>query len=315
MYDLKNTKMIIYKITNKVNGKCYIGQTTRTFEQRYDTKGEGVERVYNYHKNLKDKGRHHNEHFLRAIEKYGFDSFTVEILEVCKTKNKLNNREKFYIDKYKSSNPNYGYNKTKGGEGVVHTREVKMKKANTRRANILNRTTTLFEEFGKEEVEIELNKKKFSNLKLYSRKILLVMLCFQSVGKNEIDLKELKYVSKIENSYKRLIEILKKLKEQGVVDFTIEEETIVFKIMNDVQLNSDYNIHIKTKHLNEMKIYIEAYSKYYSIGRKVHIKKCLVCEKTILCETNNKKYCEHCAKKVKYSQRESSRKSHKMATA
>ena len=85
--------------------------------------------------------------------------------------------------------------------------------------------------------------------------------------------------------------------------------------MNDVQLNSDYNIHIKTKHLNEMKIYIEAYSKYYSIGRKVHIKKCLVCEKTILCETNNKKYCEHCAKKVKYSQRESSRKSHKMATA
>ena len=40
---------VIYKITNKVNNKVYIGQTTRCFNKRYDSKGVGVERVYNYH--------------------------------------------------------------------------------------------------------------------------------------------------------------------------------------------------------------------------------------------------------------------------
>ena len=37
--------MEIYKITNLVNGKCYIGQTITSFNERYNFEGEGIERV------------------------------------------------------------------------------------------------------------------------------------------------------------------------------------------------------------------------------------------------------------------------------
>ena len=68
---------IIYKITNKVNDKIYIGQTVKEkgFDGRYERNGEGIERVYNYHKACKEYNKHYNSHLLRSIEKYGFDAF------------------------------------------------------------------------------------------------------------------------------------------------------------------------------------------------------------------------------------------------
>ena len=64
---------IIYLIKNKVNGKCYVGQTQKEkgFDYRYYCSGEGIERVYNYHKSLREHNRSYNEHLLRSIEKYG----------------------------------------------------------------------------------------------------------------------------------------------------------------------------------------------------------------------------------------------------
>ena len=67
---------VIYKITNVVNGKVYIGQTTRDFNNRYCAKGKGIERVYNYHKRLKKvdiKG--FNRHLCDSISKYVFNIF------------------------------------------------------------------------------------------------------------------------------------------------------------------------------------------------------------------------------------------------
>ena len=48
---------IIYKIKNKENNKYYIGQTTSDmgFKGRYRYSGEGIERVYNYHKSLREQ--------------------------------------------------------------------------------------------------------------------------------------------------------------------------------------------------------------------------------------------------------------------
>lgn len=101
--------MIIYRITNKINGKPYIGQTTRTLE----------ERIYEH--------RHCKTTTLgKAIQKYGWENFTVEILEVCETLEQLNEREKFWIAKYNSIAPN-GYNLTEGGNNGLFSDEVCLK--------------------------------------------------------------------------------------------------------------------------------------------------------------------------------------------
>ena len=91
-------KGFIYKITNKVNGKSYIGQTRYTVEFRW-----------RQHIHKKD-----NTYFHNAIRKYGIENFTVETLEQCEYKD-LNSREIFYIAKYNTFNS--GYNMTIGGDG------------------------------------------------------------------------------------------------------------------------------------------------------------------------------------------------------
>lgn len=107
---------IIYKITNKVNGKIYIGQTTRGFNKRYHCKGVGIERVYNYYIIMK-RYEHYNIHLLRSIEKYGFNAFDViEIFDVAFSKNELDIKEKLYIEIFDCIEN--GYNVTKGGDGV-----------------------------------------------------------------------------------------------------------------------------------------------------------------------------------------------------
>lgn len=91
-------KGFIYKITNKVTGKSYIGQTRYTVEFRW-----------RQHQHKKDGCYFHN-----SIQKYGADNFTVETLEECDYKD-LDSREIYYIAKYDTFNN--GYNTTIGGDG------------------------------------------------------------------------------------------------------------------------------------------------------------------------------------------------------
>lgn len=92
-------KGFIYKITNKVNGKSYIGQTRYTVEFRW-----------RQHQHKKD-----GTHFHLAIAKYGAENFTVETLEECEIA-ELDSREIFYIAKYDTYNN--GYNSSTGGDGM-----------------------------------------------------------------------------------------------------------------------------------------------------------------------------------------------------
>lgn len=91
-------KGIIYKITNKVNNKSYIGQTRYTIEFRW-----------RQHIHKKD-----DTYFHRAIRKYGIENFSIEVLEECDY-SRLNEREIFYIAKYNTFKE--GYNLTIGGDG------------------------------------------------------------------------------------------------------------------------------------------------------------------------------------------------------
>ena len=88
----------IYKVTNKVNNKVYIGQTRYTVEFRWKQ-----------HIHKQD-----NCHFHNAIRKWGIDNFIVETLEKCDV-DLLNSREIFYIAKYDSYKS--GYNSTIEGDG------------------------------------------------------------------------------------------------------------------------------------------------------------------------------------------------------
>lgn len=91
----------IYKVTNKVNKKVYIGKTN-DFEKR---KKEHT--IYD----IND-----NSIFHKALLKYGLDNFKWEIVCSTNCKEELNELEKFFIKKYNSFKPN-GYNMTKGGDG------------------------------------------------------------------------------------------------------------------------------------------------------------------------------------------------------
>ena len=103
---------IIYKIENKINGKIYIGQTTRTFYERY---GGDIRNT-------------HNEHLKRSIDYYGIESFEIdECVCKCETKEELDRVEQFYIYVYDSANPEHGYNLTFGGEGGTPNEETRKK--------------------------------------------------------------------------------------------------------------------------------------------------------------------------------------------
>lgn len=127
--DGKEYAGVIYKVENKITHEVYIGQTTnpRGFKGRYKFKGNGVERMYKYYQHFQDRNYSYNEHLFRAIKKYGFDSFEVdEIHDIASTKEELNEKEKYYVEKYDSFE--HGYNNTYGGDSFPKGKNCKNSK-------------------------------------------------------------------------------------------------------------------------------------------------------------------------------------------
>ena len=99
MSENKNTYKI-YKYTNLINGKIYIGQTIGDLTYRAGHNG------YKYRK---------CPYFYNAIQKYGWKNFTSEILQDNLTRTQANELEIEYIKKFNSQNPEIGYNISDGG--------------------------------------------------------------------------------------------------------------------------------------------------------------------------------------------------------
>lgn len=95
---------IIYKITNKINGHSYIGQTTYSLKERWSK-----------HINF---AKHHPEQsgLYSAINKYGKENFEIEQIDIAETEDELNEKEVYWISYY---NTFYGegYNRDLGGKG------------------------------------------------------------------------------------------------------------------------------------------------------------------------------------------------------
>ena len=90
--------MEIYKITNLVNNKVYIGQSAR-----------GVRERFTRHINDAMSDRL-DTHFARAIRKYGPENFVVEVIDTANTQDELNCKEQYWIRQYDSIK--HGYNET-----------------------------------------------------------------------------------------------------------------------------------------------------------------------------------------------------------
>lgn len=98
--------MLIYKITNLINNKCYIGQTIKTAEQRWK---EHQSHAFGLHPNDQNKTLY------KAIRKYGLENFTFEVLQDnIETFEQLDKAEIYWIDYYNSFVK--GYNETFGGQ-------------------------------------------------------------------------------------------------------------------------------------------------------------------------------------------------------
>ena len=113
---------IIYKITNTLNGKSYIGFTIHSVEERWK-------------KHCMDAHRGGECHFHRAIRKYDKENFEIQIMYEGENENwTLEVVEPFFISLYNTMNE--GYNSTIGGRGLLgynHTEETKQKISNSQK--------------------------------------------------------------------------------------------------------------------------------------------------------------------------------------
>ena len=103
--------MVIYKITNKINGKSYIGQTIRTIKERWNE----------HCKSTSDCSAIAN-----AIRKQGKENFIVNIIFTAYSIEELNKAESELISSFNTMSPN-GYNLSTGGMNFIRSEETKKK--------------------------------------------------------------------------------------------------------------------------------------------------------------------------------------------
>jgi group I intron endonuclease len=146
---LDKNMYVIYKTTNLLNGKIYVGK-----------------RKIEYNKNsYLGSGKY----FRRAVKKYGKEKFKKEIIEVCHP-NVVNNREIFWIKELKATELNIGYNLDKGGTGgnkVVWTEEKRKELSDIIKLN----PPLLGKKHSKETIELMSSLKKGVRNPMYGRSL------------------------------------------------------------------------------------------------------------------------------------------------
>lgn len=94
--------MFIYKVTNIVNNKMYIGQTSKKIDNPVEAR---------FKRHISDaKSNRLDTHFTKAIRKYGENNFVIEIIDRASSQDELNQKEHYWINYFDSVNN--GYNET-----------------------------------------------------------------------------------------------------------------------------------------------------------------------------------------------------------
>lgn len=115
-------KSAIYKITNIINGKKYIGKTTIGLENRFQTHKYASKKV--------------NTYLYKSMRKYGIENFIIELVENVSNLSILDDREIFWIEKLQPE-----YNLTAGGTGgnTIMMLSEKKKKEHAKKGSIASR--------------------------------------------------------------------------------------------------------------------------------------------------------------------------------
>ncbi len=117
---MSTTKSGIYKITNIINGKIYIGSAFN------------ISNRFSCHKYSLRNNKHKNKHLQSAYNLYGEENFLFEILEIVNDFAILLNREQYYLDIFNSTDKNIGYNiakKAGNTAGITASLETRKKQS------------------------------------------------------------------------------------------------------------------------------------------------------------------------------------------
>jgi len=118
---MENKKFIVYKITNLINNKSYIGITSNI--------GKRIHQHFSLTK------KRYKSHLYNSINKHGCKNFKIDSIDFAFSRQEVFKKEKYWIKELNTKNPS-GYNLTNGGDGIVgykHTQETKDKIAEARK--------------------------------------------------------------------------------------------------------------------------------------------------------------------------------------
>lgn len=126
------TNFIIYKLTNTVNNKIYIGGTSDTLDFRF-------------HRHVLKSIGGSDYPLHKAIREFGEEAFTRNIIEECHSLEQMNQREAYWIASLSSTNPDIGYNVKPGGGIRLQSIESKIKIGNAHRGKISEKRTPILQ--------------------------------------------------------------------------------------------------------------------------------------------------------------------------
>ncbi len=117
----------IYRATNQINGKIYIGKTTT---DRWDKNKDPIVERWNEEVKTSYSNKEHGlsmRYIENAVVKYGEENFTLQEQDRAYSEEELNQKERYWIKELDTMNPDKGYNMTEGGEGGAFSEAAKEK--------------------------------------------------------------------------------------------------------------------------------------------------------------------------------------------
>ena len=100
--------MVVYKISNNIDKKVYIGCTRQELRKRWIQ-----------HKSAQFKEVKEQNKLINAFKKYGFENFKIEPIEFCKSITEMSEKEQFWINFYDSIKEGYNVSAKKYGERYI----------------------------------------------------------------------------------------------------------------------------------------------------------------------------------------------------